>query len=52
MEYSKKFNKVKNYYDAHLWGKVAVRNAVIKKWITADEYEIITGEKYIVAEED
>lgn len=51
MEHSKKFNKVKNYYDRGLWSKKAVRNAV-GRWITADEYTEITGDVYIVVEED
>lgn len=42
---SKNFNKVKNYYDSGLWKIERVRNAV-SKWITAEEYEIITGEVY------
>lgn len=50
--HSKKFTKVKNYYDKHLWGKTAVRNAVIKKWITADEYAEIVGEPYVVTAEE
>lgn len=43
---SKKFSTVKNYYDKGLWTVTAVRNAVIKEWITAEEYEIIVGEPY------
>ena len=43
---SPKFNKVKNYYDRGLWNKTMVANAVVKEWITADEYEEITGEVY------
>ena len=43
---SKKFEKVKNYYDAGLWNVKMVRNAVGKKWITAEEFEKITGMKY------
>lgn len=46
MEHSQKFELVKNYYDAGLWKKKAVRNAVTKGWITASEYEEITGEVY------
>lgn len=42
--HSPKFNKVKNYYDRGLWNKTMVANAVVKEWITADEYEEITGE--------
>lgn len=45
---SPKFNKVKNYYDKGLWNKTMVANAVVKGWITAEEYEIITGEPYEV----
>ena len=43
---SKKFAKVKRYYDEGLWTKSMVRNAVVKGWITADEYELIVGEPY------
>ena len=45
-EHSPKFELVKSYYDAGLWKKKAVRNAVVKGWITAAEYEEITGEIY------
>lgn len=41
-----RFEKVKKYYDAGLWDKMRVRNAVEKEWITAAEYEEITGEVY------
>jgi uncharacterized XkdX family phage protein len=41
-----RFEKVKMYYDAGLWDKMRVRNAVEKEWITAAEYEEITGEVY------
>lgn len=44
---SKNYNKVLNYYHKKLWSKQKVYNAV-GKWITAEEYQIITGEKYIV----
>lgn len=43
---SKKFAKVKRYYDEGLWSKRQVHDAVVKGWITAEEYEIITGEPY------
>lgn len=43
---SKKFNLVKKYYDSGLWNKEMVHNAVVKGWITAAEYELITGEVY------
>ena len=47
-EHSAKFEKVKSYYDKGLWGMTAVRNAVEKRWITAEEYTEITGEPYEV----
>lgn len=43
---SKKFAKVKRYYDEGLWSKRQVHDAVVKGWITVKEYEIITGEPY------
>ncbi|MCD7864050.1 MAG: XkdX family protein [Lachnospiraceae bacterium] len=43
---SAKYNKVKGYYDKDLWTISQVRNAVVKGWITAEEYEEITGETY------
>ena len=43
---SKMFEKVKKYYDKGLWKIQAVRNAVVKGWITADEFKEITGEDY------
>ena len=43
---SSKFAIVKKYYDKGLWTKQMVRNAVIKEWITVDEYEFIVGEPY------
>lgn len=43
---SKKFPVVKKYYDKGLWTKTAVHNAVVKEWITAEEYELIVGEPY------
>lgn len=46
MEHSTKFNKVKGFYDNGFWTKAMVRNAVVKGWITAEEYEEITGEAY------
>ena len=44
---SKKFATVKKYYDKGLWTKSAVHNAVVKGWITAEEYEMIVGEPYV-----
>lgn len=43
---SDKFEKVKRYYDKGLWKIGAVRSAVVKGWITEEEFEEITGEPY------
>ena len=45
-EHSEKFELIKGYYDSGRWKKKAVRQAVTKGWITAEEYEEITGEVY------
>ena len=41
---SKKFDLVKNYYNSGLWSMKKVRNAVVKEWITEEEFEEIIGE--------
>lgn len=43
---SSKYKKVKAYYDKGLWSIEMVRNAVVKGWITAEEFAEITGEPY------
>ena len=45
-EHSEKFYVVKENYDSGFWKKRAVRNAVVKGWITAEEYAEIVGEPY------
>lgn len=49
VEHSKHFAKVKKHYDRGLWSKARVRKAVECKWISATEFEEITGEKYTKA---
>lgn len=46
MNHSLKFEKVKSYYDKGLWKKSQVANAVVKEWITAEEYEETVGEPF------
>lgn len=46
MNHSVKFEKVKGYYDKGLWKEFQVANAVVKGWITAEEYEEIVGRPY------
>ena len=36
---SKKFKMVKRFFDAGMWNAEMVYNAVVKEWITAEEYE-------------
>jgi len=43
---SKKYELVKEYYDNGLWNLTRVRNAVVKGWITAEEFKTITGQPY------
>ena len=45
-KHSEKYELVKSYYDSGLWKKKAVKNAVKKGWITAEEHEQITDEPY------
>lgn len=43
---SAKFELVKGYFDDGLWDEERIRNAVIKNWITVDEFKLITGKAY------
>lgn len=47
---SKYFDKVKEYYDSGngYWSITKVHNAVVKGWITEEEYTTITGEPYVI----
>lgn len=44
--HSPKYAKVKKYYDKGLWTISMVADAVEKGWITAEEFEEITGQPY------
>lgn len=44
---SRWYTNIKDWYDARYWTKEMVKNAVIKKRITTDEYKIITGDEYV-----
>ena len=46
---SSKFEKVKGYYEAGLWDTRRVHDSVAHGWITADEYQEITGDAYVDA---
>lgn len=41
-----KFEKVKKYFENGLWSVERVANAVLKGWLTVDEFREITGEVY------
>ena len=43
---SKKYEKVKGYFDKGFWSQRQIGDAVKKGWITAEEYREITGEDY------
>lgn len=43
---SAKFELLKKYFDYGLWNKEKLKNAVIKDWISKDEFELITDEEY------
>lgn len=43
---SAKFETVKKWYKMGLWSVDRVKNAVVKGWITSDEFKDITGEAY------
>lgn len=45
MEKSLRFDTVKRHYDNNAWDKSQVADAV-GRWITAEEYQEITGEDY------
>ena len=46
MEHSDKFEEIKSFYKKKLWPVSAVKMAVRKKLITADEFKEITGKEY------
>lgn len=44
--HSEKFDVVMSYYRHKLWTIKQVRNAVVKEWITPEEFYEITGQTY------
>ena len=47
---SKKFKQIQYWYKTGMWSIEKVRDAVVKGWITEEEYEQITGEPYNMEE--
>lgn len=45
-EHSKNYEKVKRYHSMGIWSRKMLINAVDKGWITAEEFEQITGQSY------
>lgn len=43
---SAKFETVKRHYNMGFWEEKQVRNAVVKGWITAEEFRAITGKDF------
>lgn len=43
------FETLKNCYENGIWTKSQISDAVIKGWITAEEYKEITKEEYVLA---
>ena len=43
---SQMYDKITSYYDARLWSEVRVRNMVVKRIMTEEEYASIVGEEY------
>lgn len=46
VEHSAKFEMVQSFYIRKAWTIDKVRNAVVKGWITEEEFKEITGEDY------
>lgn len=51
MTHSKNFDKVKKYYNTYynsdrVWDEDRVKNAVVKGWITPEEFKEIVGKDY------
>lgn len=44
--HSPKFEQLKKWYDEGKWSKKRIHDAVVKGWITEEEYFEITGEVY------
>ena len=47
---SKNYDKVKKWYHKGKWNEAMCRDAVVKGWITPEEFTEITGIKYSESE--
>ena len=46
MKHSEKYDMIKTFYMRKMWDEKKVRDAVVKGWITADEFKQITRIEY------
>lgn len=46
MKHSSHYEQVKRYFVLKLWNETRLRNAVVKGWITKEEFAEITGVTY------
>ena len=46
VKHSPKYDNILQWYSMGMWSLKMVKNAVVKGWITEEEYEEITGEVY------
>ena len=46
LEHSKKYAAIKMYRSFSMWNDKMVHDAVLKGWVTEEEYEEITGLRY------
>lgn len=51
LKHSKNYDKVASYFEKGLWDENRVRQAV-GRWITKDEYEEITNNRYLSLTEE
>lgn len=45
--HSEKYEMVRRFYKTRMWNEIQVKNAVVKGWITEEEFEEITGNDYV-----
>lgn len=43
---SERYEELMKYYDLGLWDETRIKKAVIRGWLTPEEYKKITGKEY------
>jgi hypothetical protein len=46
MQHSNRFESIQSFYDSGAWDTQKLRDAVMKNWITKEEFRIITGHDF------